>query len=229
MVSDFTVSGADARQFAPATERNRQPILGVLQNVLPPEGTVLEVSSGTGEHAVFFGPHLAPRLWIPSDPDPVAQASIAAWRSHQSTTNVLPPLSLDTRAALWPVESAAIQQRGLPSQLAALDLEKHPIRAVVNINMIHIAPWAACLGLMAGAERILPTGGILYLYGPYKRNGAHTAPSNAAFDQSLRSRNPDWGIRDLADVVAAAHQHSLTLLDTYAMPANNLSVVFQKQ
>lgn len=210
------------RQYAAATTRNREPILDVLQQVLPPEGTVLEISSGTGEHAVFFAPRLQPRPWIPSDPNPIARDSIAAWRSHLPADTLYPPLALDVRDSVWPVEADP-----LPEALHDWDRERHPIRAIVNINMIHISPWSACLGLMAGARRILPPGGVLYLYGPFKRNGQHTAPSNAAFDQSLRSQDPAWGVRDLDEVIAAAAEQQLTFVTTYTMPANNLSVVFQ--
>lgn len=212
----------DARQSAPATLRNREPILDVLQQVLPPSGTVLEVSSGTGEHAVFFASRLQPRQWIPSDLSPVARASIAAWRECVPAANLLPPIVLDACDPIWPVE-----RRPLPAPLQNLDLQQYPIVAIVNINMIHIAPWSACLGLMAGASRILPPGGILYLYGPFKQGGEHTAPSNAAFDQSLRAQDPAWGLRDLEEVVAAAQAQQLTWINTYPMPANNLSVVFQ--
>jgi hypothetical protein len=212
----------DARQYAPATQRNRQPILEVLGAVLPLTGTVLEVSSGTGEHAIFFAPRLHPRKWIPSDPNPVARASIAAWRKHYPAENLYPPLALDVCAPIWLVE-----QHELPESLPEIDFRREPIVALVNINMIHIAPESACLGLMAGAKRILPSGGILYLYGPFKQGGKHTAPSNAAFDQSLRAQNPEWGIRDLDEVVAAAQAQHLSLVKTVAMPANNLSVIFQ--
>ncbi len=199
---------SDARQYAPATERNREPILEVLCEVLPPIGTVLEVSSGTGEHAIFFAPRLAPRKWLPSDPNPIARASIAAWRQYCPAENLYPPIALDVCDSSW-----AIQQE---------------ISAIANINMIHIAPWAACLGLMAGARRHLLPGGILYLYGPFKQAGKHTAPSNAAFDESLRVQNPQWGIRDLEEVVAVAQSEGFLLVKTVAMPANNLSVIFQK-
>lgn len=219
----------DRRQFAPATERNRLPILDVLRDILPSESTILEISSGTGEHAVFFAAHLESCQWIPSDPNPIARASIAAWRSHVSSDNVYLPLALDTRDEVWPIEAAAMQHNGLPAELEGLDLNRYPIRAMININMIHIAPWDACLALFTGAERVLPPGGILYLYGPYKQHGTHTAPSNAAFDQSLRSQNPDWGIRALEDVVAVAHEHQFDLVNVVAMPANNLSVVFKLQ
>lgn len=216
-------SSSDARQFAPATQRNREPILQVLQEVLPPTGTVLEISSGTGEHATFFAPQLQPRQWLPSDMNPDARASIQAWRSHSPAKNLHPPIALDTQDSIW-----AVEQSELFPELANLNLQQSPITAIVNINMIHIAPWSACLGLMAGAGRILPTEGILYLYGPYKQKGHHTAPSNAAFDQSLRSQNPAWGVRDLEEVIAAAQAEGLAFVNTYSMPANNLSVVFRR-
>lgn len=214
---------SDVRQFAPATQRNREPILQVLSEVLPPSGTVLEISSGTGEHAVFFAPRLTPRLWVPSDPNPVARASIAAWRDYYPVENLYPPIALDVCDPVWPVE-----QPPLPEALQELDLQQHPIQAIVNINMIHIAPWAACLGLLAGAERLLPPNGLLYLYGPFKQANQHTAPSNEAFDASLQMQNPAWGVRNLEDVIAVAQTHHLNLIKTVAMPANNLSVIFQR-
>lgn len=203
------MNNSDARQYAPATERNREAILEILLEVLPPTGTVLEVSSGTGEHAVFFAPRLSPRKWLPSDPNPLALASINAWRSHSKCENLYPPIALDACQPTWKLGNV------------------EPIRAIANINMIHIAPWEACLGLMAGAGQILPPGGILYLYGPFTRGGKHTALSNAAFDESLRAQNPHWGVRDLDEVVAVAKSKQLTLVKTVAMPANNLSVIFQ--
>lgn len=214
-------SSPDTRRYAPATERNRDPILAVLQRVLPPSGTVLEISSGTGEHAVFFAPRLAPRQWLPSDLSSEARHSITAWRAAAAAENLHPPLELDAAAPVWPVESAAFRSSTM------LDLQRHPITALVNINMIHISPWAACLGLMAGAGRILPQGGVLYLYGPYRQGGQHTAPSNAAFDASLQAQNSQWGVRDLEAVVAAAAAEGMGLVETIAMPANNLSVVFR--
>ncbi|PZV20109.1 MAG: SAM-dependent methyltransferase [Leptolyngbya sp.] len=214
-------TSSDARRYAPATDRNREPILAVLQQVLPPSGTVLEISSGTGEHAVYFAPRLAPRQWLPSDLSPEACHSIAAWR-EAAADNLHLPLELDAAAPIWPVE---LPQSADLSPLP--DLQRHPITALVNINMIHISPWSTCLGLMAGAGRILPQGGVLYLYGPYKQGGQHTAPSNAAFDASLQAQNPQWGVRDLETVVAAAEAEGLTFVETVAMPANNLSVVFR--
>ena len=203
----------DLRQFAPATQRNRAPILAVLKQVLPPTGTVLEVSSGTGEHGAFFAPALA-RPWLPSDPNPVARDSITAWRAHEPSDYLLPPLALDARDPHWPIEQPDSQP-------------EPPITAIVNINMVHISPWAACLGLMAGAGRILPADGLLYLYGPFKQLGIPLAASNAAFDQSLKAQNPEWGLRDLEAVIAAAQAAGLVWIETLAMPANNLSVLFK--
>jgi Protein of unknown function (DUF938) len=199
----------DLRRYAPATDRNREPILAILRQVLPSTGTILEISSGTGEHSVFMAPQLAPRQWLPSDPNPEARASIAAWQQSTPCDNLCSPIDLDASSSEWLVES------------------KEPITAIVNINMIHIAPKAAYLGLFAGAQRILSVGGILYLYGPFKQGGVHTAPSNAAFDESLRNQNSEWGIRDLAEITAVAHSHNLELQQVYPMPANNLSVVFK--
>lgn len=207
----------DPRQFAPATQRNRQPILNVLQQVLPSRGTVLEIASGTGEHAAFLAPRLQPRWWLPTDPNPLALESIAAWQQHADCQTLLEPRQLDAREATWPVEVDP------PSQLT-----EAPWTAIVCINMIHIAPWAACLGLLAGAQRLLSPGGVLYLYGPYKENGRHTASSNEAFDVTLRDRDASWGVRDLEAVVEAAQQHGLTLQTVVEMPANNRSVVLRR-
>ncbi|MBD1862884.1 MULTISPECIES: DUF938 domain-containing protein [Trichocoleus] len=206
-----------ACRHAPATARNREPILQVLQRVLPDTGTVLELASGTGEHAIFLAPRLQPRIWQPSDPNPEMVASIAAWQQEWPSKHLRSPLQLDAREPVWPVEIVSDGN----------DLPEPPISAIVCINMIHIAPWSACLGLMAGAGRILPAGGILYLYGPYQQSGQHTAPSNEFFDETLRSQNPEWGVRHLEDVVAAANAQNLTLLETVPMPANNFSVIFQ--
>ena len=197
----------DPRVFAPAVARNREPILAVLRRVLPASGLVLEIASGSGEHARFFAAALTHLTWQPSDLDRRARASIAAFRDVGAPPNLLPPIALDASAAAWPVAGAA---------------------AVVCINMIHIAPWSASEGLMAGAARVLPSGGVLYLYGPYKEDGRHTAPSNEEFDADLRARDPRWGVRDLGEVIALARRHGLAHRETAVMPANNRSVVFRR-
>jgi hypothetical protein len=216
MVNNFKMNLKSSRttnqkQYAPATQRNRQPILEVLKRTLPARGNILEIASGTGEHGTFFAPHFHPRQWIPSDANPSFLASIRAWRQDCPTDNLQLPLCLDAIEPRWPIEDTA-----------------DDITGIVNINMIHIAPWQACLGLLAGARRMLPSGGILYLYGPYKVAGKHRAPSNLAFDQSLRQQDPLWGVRDLDEVVAAAERQGLSLEQTFSMPANNLSVIFKK-
>lgn len=212
----------DARQYAPATKRNQEAILEVLLQVLPPTGTVLEISSGTGEHAIFFAPRLHGRKWLPSDPNPLARASIMAWQEYCPAENLCPAIALDVCEPIW-----AVEQNESRESSPKINFKQDPIKAIVNINMIHIAPWSACLGLIAGAKRILPPGGILYLYGPFKQDGRHTAPSNVAFDQSLKLQNPQWGIRDLDQVVAVAQAQNFSLVKTVTMPANNLSVIFQ--
>jgi Protein of unknown function (DUF938) len=218
---------ADARQFAPATQRNREPILAVLQQVLPPEGLVLEIASGTGEHAVFLAPQLFPRYWLPSDADTEALASILAWQQHVSAERLLPPVSLDMSQGDW---LGVVKTAIAAHQASATHIPQNlSITAIVNINMIHISPWSATLGLMAGAEALLPIGGVLYLYGPYRQNNVPTALSNEAFDASLRSRNPAWGLRHLEDVVKAAAQHNLHLNNSIEMPSNNLSIVFERR
>ena len=205
----------DSRQYAPATLRNREAILETLLQNLPPAGNILEISSGTGEHAVYFAPHLQPRQWIPTDPNPIAISSIIAWQQHYPSPNLAAPFAIDVTTPDW------------DEQLQSQNL-KYDIHAIVNINMIHIAPWTACLGLMSGANKILPIGGILYLYGSYKQNGKHTSPSNADFDASLRDQNPAWGVRDLEAVIDVAAVQNLVLHKVQPMPANNLSVFFQK-
>lgn len=204
-MSDTPPPGA---RVSPSTARNREPILEVLAPRLPARGLVLEIAAGAGEHAVHNAAALPHLQWQPTDPDPEALISIAAWRDHAALPNLLPPLRLDASDPdSWPVAQAD---------------------AVVNINMIHISPWAAAEGLMAGAGRLLPSGGLLYLYGPYLEADVETAPSNLAFDQSLKDRNPAWGLRRLDDVTALAARHGLTLAERIAMPANNLSVIFRK-
>lgn len=193
------------KRVAPATERNRDPIAAVLREMLPDRGTVLEVASGTGEHAVFFAGLFPGVEWQPSDPDPDALASIAAWRAEAGLANLAEPVLLDAAADDWPVREAD---------------------AVVCINMVHISPWSATEGLVRGAARLLPAGAPLLLYGPYRRAGVPTAPSNEAFDASLRSRNPQWGLRDLEAVVAEAARSGLGFKRLWEMPANNLMLAF---
>jgi hypothetical protein len=197
-----------AAQSSPSTARNRGPILEVLKRCLPAQGLVLEIAAGAGEHALYNAAALPALQWRPTDPSPDALTSIAAWRDHAGTPNLLAPLALDAaRPDTWPV--------------AAAD-------AVVNINMIHISPWAATQGLMAGSGRLLPVGGVLFLYGPYIEPDVETAPSNLEFDQSLRRRSPEWGIRNLEDVTNLGATNGLVLAERVAMPANNLSLVFRK-
>lgn len=201
----------DARQYAPATQRNRESILEILSEVLPAQSNILEIASGTGEHAVFLADKLESCRWIPSDVNSGACSSIVAWKNTCAVDNLELPLLIDVTQDNW-------QQ-----QVANLG-----INAIVNINMVHIAPWSAYLGLIEGAAQILPDTGILYLYGPYKRNGEHTAPSNASFDLTLRDRNPLWGVRDLEEVIATAATRNLKLKQIREMPANNLSVIFSR-
>lgn len=197
----------DERRSAPATLRNREPILAVLCEVLPASGLVLEVASGTGEHVVHFARALPGLRWQPSDPFPDARRSTSAWIAAEKLNNVLPPLDLDAASDIWPIERA---------------------EAMICINMIHISPWEATEGLMRGAGRLLASGQPLYLYGPYRRSGHPLEPSNAAFDADLRLRDERWGLRELDAVSACAAANGLTLQQVIEMPANNLSVVFRK-
>ena len=199
-----------AKRYAPATLRNREPIREVLAAVLPASGRILEIASGTGEHVVFFAAAFPGITWQPSDADPECLASIAAWSAEAGLANLGTALHLDASRQPWPVDVGGFD-------------------AVLCVNMIHIAPWPACRGLMAGAGRALKTDGALVLYGPFKEGGRHTAPSNAAFDQQLRVMNEAYGVRDTADVEAEAAAHGLLLERRVAMPANNLSLVFRKQ
>jgi SAM-dependent methyltransferase len=196
------------KRSAPAAERNREPIASVLEEVLTERGTVLEVASGTGQHSAYFAGRFPSLRWRPSDPDPDALASIAAWREEAGLDNFLEPLRLDSSAEPWPVDSAD---------------------AILCVNMVHISPWAATRGLMRGAGRLLAGGAPLILYGPYRRAGVETAASNEAFDESLRARNPEWGLRDLEAVEAEAERNGLRLERVVEMPANNLTVVFRAE
>ncbi len=197
-----------AARSSPSTLRNQDPILGVLRQRLPETGLVLEVAAGAGEHAVHFASALTALQWQPTDADPEALASIDAWRQQACLNNLLPPLRLDSaHPEEWSVARAD---------------------AVVAINMIHISPWSATAGLFSGAARVLPPGGGLFLYGPFFESGIPTAPSNIEFDQSLKRRNAEWGIRSLDDLKVEGGRRGLRLAERVEMPANNLVLVFRK-
>ena len=195
------------KQHAPAAERNREPIAAVLREVLPESGLVLEVASGTGQHAAWFAAAFPNLDWQPSDPDPESLESIAAWREDADLPNLRAPVRLDAEAWPWPVERAD---------------------AILCINMVHISPWSATVGLLRGAEALLPAGAPLILYGPYRRAAVPTAPSNEAFDRSLQSRNADWGLRDQEAVLATAAGFGLRYERLFEMPANNLTIVCRR-
>jgi Protein of unknown function (DUF938) len=197
----------DHRQYAPATVRNRDFILDVLCDVLPMTGVILEIASGSGEHVVHFARNFPSLAFQPSDPEPDALRSISAWVEAADVANVRAPIVLDASQSPWPIASA---------------------EGIICINMVHISPWDATVGLIRGAAAILPPGSPFYLYGPYKREGFATAPSNQAFDQSLRDRNPTWGLRNLEAVVAIAQSVGFSVPTITEMPANNLSVVFRR-
>jgi cyclopropane fatty-acyl-phospholipid synthase-like methyltransferase len=197
----------DPRLSSPAALRNRDPILGVLRTILPPTGKVLEIASGSGEHILHFAAHFPDLIWIPSDPSSESRASISAWLASDGRANILAPLDLDAANAVWPVDRAS---------------------AVIAINMVHISPWAATKGLFKGAARILPKAAPLLLYGPFSRADQTMPPSNIDFDADLRSRNPEWGIRSLDDIMREAAMVGLRLEHTTEMPANNLCLIFER-
>ena len=207
-----------SKRDAPATQRNREPILEVLarwltSSTVPPipiPTRVLEIASGTGQHAVFFAENLPGVCWQPSDGDPSSLLSIDDWAADSGLTNLAPALLLDAASATWPIESAAAD-------------------VIFNANMIHISPWRVALGLFEGAGRILESGGLLFLYGPFKVAGEHTAPSNAAFNESLKQRDATWGIRDLEEVVVTAERRGLVCSEINDLPANNKLIVFRKK
>ncbi|PXW68419.1 uncharacterized protein DUF938 [Blastomonas natatoria] len=200
-------AGDDVRRHAPATVRNRDAITAVLRDVLPRDGTVLEIASGSGEHVVHFAaafPHLQ---WQPSDCEPAALGSIAAWSGEAGLANILPPLPIDVEHPDWPIANAA---------------------AIVCINMVHISPWSATLALFDHAAKLLKPGASLYLYGPFVRHDVTTAESNLAFDASLKARNPSWGLRNVDEVDLVAAEYGLVRADLIEMPANNLSLVYRR-
>jgi SAM-dependent methyltransferase len=198
----------DARRYAPSAARNREPISCVLKEYLPAGGLLLEIASGSGEHVVYFAQKFGKELTFqPSDPDGDARASIDEWAAALHLDNVLPAIALDAAAKTWPDMRADM---------------------LVCINMIHIAPWAAAVGLMRGAASVLRPGCKLFLYGPYRRGGQHTSPGNEAFDADLRSRNPEWGVRDLETVIALAREYGFSEPVIVPMPANNLSLIFTR-
>ncbi|GAB5460870.1 MAG: DUF938 domain-containing protein [Hoeflea alexandrii] len=198
----------DLRLSSPSALRNRGPITEVLRNILPESGTVLEIASGSGEHVTSFAASFPALTWQPSDLSVQARTSISQWIEAEAVANVLPPLDLDAASGIWPVDHAD---------------------AIMAINMIHISPWRTTEGLLKGAGRCLPLGGLLFLYGPFRREGHPFAQSNIDFDTSLRARDPAWGIRRLEDVASLAGQSGLILTSVIEMPANNLSVVFRRQ
>ncbi len=200
----------DGRRYAPAVDRNRGPILSVLRDVMPTPGTILETASGSGQHAAWFAPEFPEHRWVPSDFDPDNLISIDAWCRQAGAANVLATRVLDAGAKDWPVADIAAD-----------------LVAVSSVNMIHISPWEAGLGLLAAAGRLLPANGILFLYGPYLRDGQPATESDAEFDQSLKARDLSWGLRDLDQVIAAAKVHGLELSQQVAMPVGNLSLIFR--
>lgn len=197
----------DLRRSAPSALRNRDPILDALRSVLPSTGLVLEVASGTGEHVIHFARELTALTWQPSDQSPAARESISAWVEAERLSNIREVMDLDTAQSPWPVEQVA---------------------AVLCINMVHISPWEATIGLMRGAGQALVSGGALYLYGPYRRPDQPLEPSNLAFDLDLRTRDARWGVRDLDAVIQCAADHGLEFERTIDMPANNLSVISRR-
>ena len=199
--------GEGAKRHAPATLRNRDAIAAVLADWLPPNGMVLEVASGSGEHIVHFAVTFPALDWQPSDPDPDALMSIAAWSAEAGRANVAPPLRLDAVSPDWPLAAAG---------------------AVLCINMVHISPWEATVGLFTQGAKLLHKGAPLILYGPYFRKDHPTAPSNLAFDESLRARNAEWGVRWLEDVTELAETKSFALEEVREMPANNLMLLYRR-
>jgi cyclopropane fatty-acyl-phospholipid synthase-like methyltransferase len=201
-------SRPDGRLVSPSAERNKGPIAEVLKRILPARGCVLETSSGTGQHVVHFARAMPSCVWQPSERDPDCLRSITAWLAAEALENVKAPLYLDVHDEVWPVGQ---------------------VDAVVCINMIHIAPSSATQALFRGAKTTVNTRGVLFLYGPFRRQGQHTSPSNEAFDRLLQAQNPEWGVRDLDDVAQLADKEGFELQERCEMPANNLTVIFRKR
>lgn len=197
---------SQGQRHAPATLRNRDAIVAVLETILPDSGLVLEIASGTGEHAVYFGQHFPHLTFQPSDAEPENLGSISAWTAREALTNIRPPLLIDTTGN-WGIDAADV---------------------IICINMIHISPWEATIGLFTKAAQLLPAGAPLYLYGPYIRAEVETAPSNLAFERSLKSRNLQWGLRDVADIDALAEKTNFVRESLTEMPANNISLVYRR-
>jgi hypothetical protein len=204
----YEAPATGARRSAPAALRNREPIADVLADWLPASGLVLELASGTGEHAVHFATRFPALDWQPSDLHPDALESIAEWRELTGLPNLRPPLALDASSAAWPIDSAD---------------------ALLSINMVHISPWSSAIGLIEGASRILPPRGPLILYGPWLKDGVEPAPSNLAFDADLKRRDPAWGLRRVEDFAAAAADRGFALHQARDMPANNLMLLFRRR
>lgn len=203
-----------SKLYAPATDRNRGSLLKILKEHLPSQGLVLEVSSGTGQHAAYFAPRLTPLRWLPSEINESNLMSISAWRLEANCEALLAPIKLNVLTPQWSIESSPLRDS---------------LNSLVNINMLHIAPWKCCEALFAGADRILPRVATLILYGPFKRTGTPTSPSNKAFDNQLRSENSEWGLRNLGSVIEIADHHNFACGEIIEMPANNLSVVFRRK
>ncbi|MBL6953066.1 MAG: DUF938 domain-containing protein [Alphaproteobacteria bacterium] len=214
MISDnkpnFVAVGDSGRLNAPAAVRNREPILAVLRTVLPAAGTILEIASGSGQHGAWYAAEFPRHRWAPSDIDPEALAGIDAWAREAKSDNILPARLLDAGADDWPLADIG-----------------EDLTVMFSANMIHIAPWAAGMGLLAAAGRLLPSHGILFLYGPFLRDGKPATESDAQFDRFLKGRDPSWGLRDFDQVVATAESHGLELSQQVDMPAGNLSLIFR--
>ena len=200
-------AGESARRSAPAALRNREPIAEVLADWLPEQGLVLEIASGTGEHAAYFAERFPGLEWQPSDVHPDALASIAAWRASCELPNLRPPITVDAAAADWPIDRADV---------------------LLSINMVHISPWQSALGLLDGAARLLSPGAPLILYGPWLVDGVEAAPSNLAFDADLKRRDSSWGLREVGEFARAAGERGLDLVETRAMPANNMMLLLHR-